>query len=50
MTASYSSEIKIAVLEERIDVYERMRGKIDNAIEKISENSRNISQMLAIHN
>ena len=50
MTASYSSEIKIAVLEERIDVYERMMGKIDNAIEKISENSRNISQMLAIHN
>jgi DNA repair ATPase RecN len=50
MTPSPSSEIKIAVLEERIDVYERMMGKIDSAIEKISENSQNISQMLAIHN
>jgi DNA repair ATPase RecN len=50
MTPPPSSEIKIAVLEERIDVYERMMGKIDSAIEKISENSQNISQMLAIHN
>ena len=50
MTPSSAPEIKIAVLEERIDVYERMMGKIDSAIEKISENSQNISQMLAIHN
>jgi len=45
-----TQEIKIAVLEERIDVYEKMIGKIDSAIEKISENSQNISKMLAIHN
>jgi uncharacterized coiled-coil DUF342 family protein len=46
----FSQETKIAILEERIDVYEKMMNKIDAAIEKISENSQNISQMLAIHN
>jgi uncharacterized coiled-coil DUF342 family protein len=46
----FSQETKIAILEERIDVYEKMMSKIDAAIEKISENSQNISQMLAIHN
>jgi uncharacterized coiled-coil DUF342 family protein len=45
-----TQETKIAILEERIDVYEKMMNKIDAAIEKISENSQNISQMLAIHN
>ena len=45
-----TQETKIAILEERIDVYEKMMSKIDAAIEKISENSQNISQMLAIHN
>jgi uncharacterized coiled-coil DUF342 family protein len=45
-----AQETKIAILEERIDVYEKMMSKIDAAIEKISENSQNISQMLAIHN
>jgi uncharacterized coiled-coil DUF342 family protein len=45
-----AQETKIAILEERIDVYEKMMNKIDAAIEKISENSQNISQMLAIHN
>ena len=48
--SQFSQETKIAILEERIDVYEKMMNKIDAAIEKISENSQNISQMLAIHN
>jgi uncharacterized coiled-coil DUF342 family protein len=48
--SQFSQETKIALLEERIDVYEKMMNKIDAAIEKISENSQNISQMLAIHN
>jgi chromosome segregation ATPase len=45
-----STEIKIALLEERINVYEQMMQRIDTAIQKIGETSQNISQMLAIHN
>lgn len=45
-----STETKIALLEERLNVYEQVIKKIDFAIEKISETSQNISQMLAIHN
>ena len=42
--------MKIAVLEERLAVYEQMMERIDTAIQKIGETSQNISQMLAIHN
>ena len=45
-----STETKIALLEERITVYEQMMERIDTAIQKIGETSQNISQMLAIHN
>ena len=45
-----STETKIALLEERIHVYEQMMERIDTAIQKIGETSQNISQMLAIHN
>jgi ABC-type antimicrobial peptide transport system permease subunit len=45
-----SSDTKIAVLEERLSVYEQMMERIDTAIQKIGETSQNISQMLAIHN
>jgi chromosome segregation ATPase len=45
-----STETKIALLEERINVYEQMMKRIDTAIQKIGETSQNISQMLAIHN
>lgn len=45
-----SSDTKIAVLEERLAVYEQMMERIDTAIQKIGETSQNISQMLAIHN
>jgi len=45
-----STETKIALLEERINVYEQMMTRIDSAIQKISETSQNISQMIAIHN
>jgi hypothetical protein len=45
-----STEVKIALLEERINVYEQMMERIDTAIQKIGETSQNISQMLAIHN
>jgi hypothetical protein len=44
-----SSDTKIAVLEERLSVYEQMIVRIDSAIEKISETNQNISRMLAVH-
>jgi hypothetical protein len=47
---SSSSDTKIAVLEERLSVYEQMVSRIDVAIQKISETNQGISQMLAIHN
>jgi chromosome segregation ATPase len=50
MFQSSSTETKIALLEERIHVYEQMMERIDTAIQKIGETSQNISQMLAIHN
>ena len=50
MFKSSSTETKIALLEERINVYEQMMERIDTAIQKIGETSQNISQMLAIHN
>ena len=50
MFPSSSTETKIALLEERIHVYEQMMERIDTAIQKIGETSQNISQMLAIHN
>lgn len=50
MFQSSSTETKIALLEERINVYEQMMQRIDTAIQKIGETSQNISQMLAIHN
>ena len=50
MFQSSSTDTKIAVLEERLTVYEQMMERIDTAIQKIGETSQNISQMLAIHN
>ena len=49
MFQNSSTETKLALLEERLSVYEKMMKKIDSAIEKISETSQTISKMLAIH-
>lgn len=49
MFQNSSTETKLALLEERLSVYEKMMRKIDSAIEKISETSQTISKMLAIH-
>lgn len=49
MFQSTNTETKIALLEERLSVYEQMMKKIESAIEKISETSQTISKMLAIH-
>jgi uncharacterized protein YukE len=44
-----STDIKVAVLEEKLNIYEQMMTKIENAIDAISETNKNISKMLAIH-
>ncbi len=49
MFQNSTTETKIALLEERLSVYEQMMRKIESAIEKIGETSQNISKMLAIH-
>ena len=49
MFQSQTTETKLALLEEKLSVYEQMMKKIDSAIEKISETSQTISKMLAIH-
>jgi len=50
MFQNSSTETKIALLEERLNVYEQVIKKIDFAIEKISETSQSINQMLVVHN
>ena len=43
------TDTKVAVLEEKVSIYEQMMNKIEDAIHAISETSQNISKMLAIH-
>lgn len=42
-------DIKVAVLEERIDNFERVFSRLDTAIIKIAEVNNNVSRMLAVH-
>ena len=44
-----STDTKVAVLEEKVSIYEQMMRKIEDAIYAISETSQGISKMLAIH-
>jgi DNA-binding transcriptional regulator YiaG len=44
-----SIDTKVAVLEEKLSIYEQMMNKIEHAIDAISETNQNISKMLAIH-
>jgi hypothetical protein len=41
--------VKIAVLEQKLIDFANIVGKLDNAIEKISEVNSNITKMLAVH-
>jgi hypothetical protein len=41
--------VKIAVLEQKLVQFGNIVGKIDNAIEKMSEVNTNITKMLAVH-
>lgn len=42
-------DTRMAVIEEKFNVYEKMMNKLENAIQTISEINQNISRMLTIH-
>ena len=44
-----ADQIKVAVLEERLENFESFVSKLDSAIEKIAEVNNNVSRMLAVH-
>ena len=44
-----ADQIKVAVLEERLENFETFVSKLDAAIEKIAEVNNNVSRMLAVH-
>lgn len=44
-----STDTKVAVLEEKVSIYEKVMSRIEDAIFAISETSQGISKMLAIH-
>jgi hypothetical protein len=44
-----AEQIKVAVLEEKLQNFESVVSKLDAAIEKIAEVNNNVSRMLAVH-
>ena len=44
-----ADQVKVAVLEERLENFEAFVSKLDSAIEKIAEVNNNVSRMLAVH-
>ena len=44
-----AEEIKVAILEQKLEDVKDIIVKIDNAIEKLSEVNSNVSKMLAVH-
>jgi hypothetical protein len=44
-----AEEIRVAVLEQKLEDVKDIIVKIDNAIEKLSEVNSNVSKMLAVH-
>lgn len=44
-----AEQVKVAVLEERLQNFESVVTKLDSAIEKIAEVNNNVSRMLAVH-
>ena len=42
-------EVKVAVLETRLENFETLVSRLDSAIEKIAEVNSNVSRMLAVH-
>ena len=44
-----NEEVKVAVLETRLENFETLVSRLDSAIEKIAEVNNNVSRMLAVH-
>ena len=44
-----AEQIRVAVLEERLQNFEAIVSKLDAAIEKLAEVNNNVSRMLAVH-
>ena len=44
-----AEEIRVAILEQKLEDLKDIIVKIDNAIEKLSEVNSNVSKMLAVH-
>ena len=44
-----AEQIKLAVLEEKLQNFETLVTRLDSAIEKIAEVNNNVSRMLAVH-
>ena len=42
-------EVKVAVLEAKLENFETLVSRLDSAIEKIAEVNNNVSRMLAVH-
>lgn len=43
------NEVRVAVLEEKVEHFDKLLSKLDSAIEKIAEVNNNVSRMLAVH-
>ena len=44
-----AEQVKVAILEERLQNFETLVSRLDSAIEKIAEVNNNVSRMLAVH-
>jgi len=44
-----NEEVKVAILETRLENFETLVSRLDSAIEKIAEVNNNVSRMLAVH-
>ena len=42
-------DVKVAILEERLENFETLVSRLDSAIEKLAEVNNNVSRMLAVH-
>ena len=44
-----AEQVKVAILEERLQNFETLVSRLDSAIEKLAEVNNNVSRMLAVH-
>ena len=44
-----NEEVKVAILETRLENFETLVSRLDSAIEKIAEVNNNVSRMLSVH-